>query len=798
MKFTFSRFFAPALLVSFALVGLGTFLLPGPAFAQDAAQQPAQPQQQAPPMQVVPPPPVAAQAPAIKSESKIVRVDVIVTDKKGNYVHDLKPEDFRVFEDNKQKQIDNFSFGTDPASPAGSQRHYLILFFDNSTMDMSDQPRARDAAAKFIDSNVGADRVMAVVEFGGTLRITQNFTADADRLRQVVARVQGSAVSPNAPPPDSSAFPAPAAGGLFGGNAESDFGAYSMLLSIRTLAKNLASVPGRKSLILFTSGFPLTSERESELTATIDACNKANVAIYPLDVRGLQAPILGPGGRMGFLKGGQENDGTANVGGALFASNDVRTASVPRLVLASYATSSNSELGDPQHGGGGGGGGGGHGGGGGGGGPVGGPPGGGGGGKGGPTGGGGGGKGGPTGGPTGGPAQPFGNPNFTQPRAIVPPFPPSASTNQQLLYELATGTGGFPILNTNDLLAGLQKIAREQDEYYLLGYAPSDSPEGSCHTLNVKVDRGGTNVRARSGYCNVKPADILAGKPVEKDLEARASGSAPGTIGGSLEAAFFYTSPNEARVNVAMEVPSSAVQFDKVKGKYHADINVLGIAYKPDGSIGGRFSDQLTLDYEKDEWKQFTNSPMHYQNQFALAPGQYRLAVVLAAGGQSFGKYEAPLGIDAFDGKAFSLSGITLSNQIQKVSEMGGTLDADLLSDRTPLVVHQMELVPSGSNRFKKTDQVALYTQVYEPKLASDKPPVVQVAYYLFDVKTGKQVMNTGAMDATQYVEKGNPVVPLAIKVPLKDLPPGTYRLEFLAGEENKVLQRRSTQFEAE
>ena len=136
-----------------------------------------------------------------------------------------------------------------------------------------------------------------------------------------------------------------------------------------------------------------------------------------------------------------------------------------------------------------------------------------------------GGTGGPGGGgvPRGGIGQPFANPNFTQPRAIVPPFPESASTNQQVLYALAAGTGGFPIFNTNDLLTGLQKIAAEQNEYYLLGFAPSDSAEGSCHTLKVKVERGGTNVRARSGYCNVKPTDALAGKPIEKELEAHAS-----------------------------------------------------------------------------------------------------------------------------------------------------------------------------------------------------------------------------------------------------------------------------------
>src|SRR6516164_11216194 len=67
-----------------------------------------------------------------------------------------------------------------------------------------------------------------------------------------------------------------------------------MLLAVRTLAKDLRSIPGRKALVLFSSGFALTPERQSELTATIDACNKSNVAVYTLDVRGLLATP--PGG----------------------------------------------------------------------------------------------------------------------------------------------------------------------------------------------------------------------------------------------------------------------------------------------------------------------------------------------------------------------------------------------------------------------------------------------------------------------------------------------------------------------
>ncbi len=162
---------------------------PAPSQAQE---QPAPPAPQA----AAEPQPVAM----IKKESKLVLVDAVVTDKKGNYIRDLAQIDFKVFEDNKEQSVSSFSTGADAATQANGQRRYLILFFDNSTMATPDQIQARSAATKFIAANAGPDRLMAVVDFGGSLRIVQNFTANADVLRAAVSGVKGSAVDPNAPP----------------------------------------------------------------------------------------------------------------------------------------------------------------------------------------------------------------------------------------------------------------------------------------------------------------------------------------------------------------------------------------------------------------------------------------------------------------------------------------------------------------------------------------------------------------------------------------------------------------------
>src|ERR1700680_3424638 len=79
----------------------------------------------------------------IRAETKLVLVDAVVTDKKGGYVHDLEAKNFRVWEDNKEQPIKNFSFEGDPNSPLNGRKHYLVLFFDNSSMNPADPIRAR-------------------------------------------------------------------------------------------------------------------------------------------------------------------------------------------------------------------------------------------------------------------------------------------------------------------------------------------------------------------------------------------------------------------------------------------------------------------------------------------------------------------------------------------------------------------------------------------------------------------------------------------------------------------------------
>ena len=701
----------------------------------------------------------------IKAETKVVLVDAVVTDKKGEYLRDLTVKDFRVWEDNTEQTITSFSLESD-ASSAKKQTHYMVLFFDNTTMSVSDQMQARQAAGKFIDSNASPDHVMAVVNYGGTLQIAQNFTADKERLKKAVSGISSAFVSAGEQTVDisSSGFP-----GISG--AEMDFAARSGLLALRSMVKSIAALPGRKTLVLLTSGFPVTPEQMPEVTAVINDCNKANVAVYPIDVRGLVV----------------SNRPAAMCPAEIWPCPRI-TGSEPLLQTVAYSAVDRPA----QHAGGG------------------------------STGGGGTHSGGSPGGsrsptptspgtgsgsraPTGsGSSSSYNNlnrlNNAYNRSSLLLPLLSHVSEGQQVLYMLANGTGGFVILNTNDLVSGMQKIARDGNEYYLLGYKPEDSEEGKCHALKVKVDRGGTMVRARTGYCNVPPQDLLSGNPIEKELEKRADGPVSGGSGGSMQAPFFYTSPNRARVNFAMDIPPQVIKSSKLKKKIHAEVNILGVARGSDGKAAARFSDTVKFDFDdKKEFEEFLKQPIHYENQFSIAPGKYTLSLAFESG-KDFGKLETPLVVDAWDGKHFSMSGLALSTDMHRVSDVTAGIDADLLADRTPLIAQGVEIDPSGTKRLKKSGIGVLYAEIYEPLLTGATAPRMGVQLRVLDAKTGVSKFDTGlfAAPAPENAQAKNPVVPIGIRLPIDKLPTGSYRVELTAKDSAGQSASRSSEFEIE
>ncbi len=348
---------------------------------------------------------------------------------------------------------------------------------------------------------------------------------------------------------------------------------------------------------------------------------------------------------------------------------------------------------------------------------------------------------------------------------------------------MAKGTGGFEIFNTNDFLIGLNKIAKEMNEYYDIGYTPSNqSHDGSFHRLKVKVERKGVLVRSRTGYYDTKSPDLLQGTPEGKTLEARINSPQAGEIPISVSTPYFYAEPGVARVSLAMSVPGSAINFAKRNGAFHSEVSVLGIAYTSGGSVAARFSDTVKLDFdEKKQVSEFAKNPFNYQNTFKIAPGSYTLKILLSSGEEKFAKYDVPFYVQPFDGSTISLAGPALGEKYIPISQLAAQMDEDLMEDRTPLVFQGMELVPSTTCHFAKGKMPAIYLEVYDPALkdkAKKDAPVVGVGFKIFDRKSEKQVYTSDTILLTDYVQPGNALVPLGFRLPVDNLQSGDYRIE--------------------
>ena len=613
----------------------------------------------------------AQQSTVIRTETRVVLVDTIVTDKQGAWVHGLTAKDFRLWEDNKEQKIQSVSLeqGAAEKNATASRPRYLVLFF--APMEAEDRIVARQAVSRFIDANAEENRRMAVVSYNGGLRIGQNFTDDAGRLKAAVNSTLSAEVT----------------------TGITDSAAFDTIRALASLAKNLGVLEGRKTIVLVNGGLSQSSIQRAELRGAIEDCNKSDVAVYPIDVRPLSS------------RQGSSSIAAASEGAASRPMIDV----MGRRVRGPQGLPADSDAGVPDDG----------------------------------------------------------------------------TANQQVLFRLAGGTGGFVIPNAGELQGGLEKIGEEQSEYYVLSYTPAESKEGSCHTLRVKVDRGGTTVRARSNYCESKPLDLLAGTIAGQDLERRAAGAQTGTINASMQLPYFYISPGVARVNLAMEILPGALKFPNQKGKAQAELNFLGIASTPDGGVGARFSDALKLDPESQ------GKPVHYEKEFRIAPGRYSFTMAFSSGGESFGKLELPLIVTPRQAGELTLSGLALSRETHPAAELGLGL-AGLVESRTPLVADDVQIVPSGSNQFTKSEMGFVYFEVYAPDPAS-----VRVQVRVLDSKSGEPKSDSGQLKLELPKNAtGNNAIPAGSRLPLDGLAAGTYTLEVAATDTSGKQVRRTADFE--
>jgi VWFA-related protein len=410
----------------------------GVAHAQQ--QQPPQPQQQSqqPPQQPGAQPPADPnQPPVFRSGINFVRVDVILTDRSGNPIADLKPTDFDVAEDGKPQKIETFKFikldggvadsikepvreiKTDYDEEAEAARddvRLFAVFLDDYHVRRGSSLSVRKQLATFVENNLGPSDMIGVMyplESTASVRMTRNHSAVMRGLQQFTGR-KFEYEPKNQYEETYAHYPTETVERIR--NQVS-------LSALKALIVHMGSLKeGRKALVLVSEGYtniippqmrnadsqqpglgnpafgnPLAGvndpnedraswlaglDMDSDLREVYDTANKNNVAIYAVDPRGL------PGFEFDI------NEGV-----------NIQTDST-------YLRST-----------------------------------------------------------------------------------------MDTLRTLAENTDGRAIVNRNDLAVGMKQITRDQSAYYLIGYNSTQAPsDGKFHEIKVRVKRPGVQVRARKGY----------------------------------------------------------------------------------------------------------------------------------------------------------------------------------------------------------------------------------------------------------------------------------------------------------
>jgi VWFA-related protein len=362
---------------------------------------------------------------------------------------------------------------------------------------------------------------------------------------------------------------------------------------------------------------------------------------------------------------------------------------------------------------------------------------------------------------------------------------------------LADATGGHELNRGNDVVAVFDVLAREQDESYTLAYVPKDSPEGSCHPLKVTVDRSDVKVRGRNLYCNVRDAALASASPLENELANLAASPNAGNIAASASAPFFYEAGGAVRVDMTIEIPSPALDPTETNGKLHASMDVLGLAYNMGGAVAARFSDTVKFDFDnRQQFDDFLQRPLRYEHQLRIAPGNYKFKLIFRTAKGRFGVVETPLAVEPFDAEQLSLSAIALSRDVQPISQEA--LQEETEQGKKPLIFRGNRITVAGSDVLSKTGVAEAYFEIYEPPASGAEPLQLTMHLRLLDAQSDEQKWDSGDVDLSALAKSGNPVIPVALRLPVATLPPGTYHAELTVKDSAEGEAARSIQFRVE
>jgi VWFA-related protein len=316
------------------------------------------------------------------------------------------------------------------------------------------------------------------------------------------------------------------------------------------------------------------------------------------------------------------------------------------------------------------------------------------------------------------------------------------SDPQASLRALSEGTGGFLIANTNDLRKPFRNLLEDMDTHYEAVYSPtSDRYDGHFRKITFKLARADLNVESRAGYYAMPAlgSGPLAAFEINGLMALNAN---PAAHAFDFHSAAYQFRPEGAssQCGVAFETPAdqltATAEPEQKKHRVHASI--LALVKDSTGQVVDKFSEDSVWEVPDEKLAALNTQSVTWTHPFKLAPGHYTVeTAILDREGNRAATGELSLNNPPREGLALSNAVM-----VQRVEAVSGTSDA-----ADPFQFSAKRVIPELAGGAASTPP-AIYFVVYPDKANTEKPRL-QVEFFVNGQVVAKQVSDLPAADAS-------------------------------------------------
>jgi VWFA-related protein len=671
-----------------------------------------------------------------------VQVAAVVTDRQGRPVTDLKPEDFLLLEDGKPQIITHFvgavsspTVRSEPGSPPEAPRpaapsaavpppgRHILLAIDDLHLAQQSLIQAKEALRRFVAEQMAEDDEVAVVTTSSAAGLVQPFTRNTWALRRVIDHVGYEGFPGSAGRTSMTEFQAESI-------ARGDPEALGLAMTELT-EQEMLTAPSAAGAVVNPRHRPEAESQARSVLAQALSASSRTVGTLDRMLRGLAGV---PGRKVAVLV----SDGFLLGTGTGPEAIDLRRIfdASARSGVAVYCLDSRGLVA----------------------------------------------------GIAGGDASAAAQATMTSKPGVRESYDRLADLALRTgLGTLAAGTGGVFVHGTNDLAGGLDRILRDADASYLLGYEPTATGrDGRFRNIEVKLPgRSGLTVRARKGY--FAPDDRLdrnaprgsAAAQTTRRLEeirgALASLVPLRDLPVRISADFLDAAPRGTQLVLSAHVDLSGIRFERASERDRADIEVLGVVYDEKGDVVGEFEpEHERLDLDPASSEQARKQGLRFRRSAALPPAVYQVRVVAreATYAQLGTAYEW-VEIPQLRGGPLKLSSLFLFSGPPAVETDGASAPAGNDPSSAPAGLREVQAL----RRFDRAE--SLYYEVYAYGPSRDATGATDVVLQS-QVWSGGELQGVSPLQPVSFPSQPGEPATLSGSIALHDLAPGSYELRIL------------------